>query len=164
MKFPEVWRVTSASRTPGRRRDAIGQSLETDPGDREGLFILPAVVPGRPLRCIVSTGLGWEHVSVSIETQPTKLPTWPEMDAVKRAFWDDEDAVMQLHPPRSKHRSIAEVLHLWRPSKPGVVIPLPPDYAVAPKSPDELIVMADMIAAGASDDDIRAMLEGRGGP
>lgn len=51
------------------------------------------------------------------------------MCLVKSIFWDDEDAVMQLHPPRSEwvnnHRYC---LHLWRPV--GVEIPLPPSWMV----------------------------------
>lgn len=54
----------------------------------------------RRLNVIFSGDLGWEHVSVST---PSRLPTWDEMSFVKSLFWDDEDCVMQLHPPKSTY-------------------------------------------------------------
>lgn len=51
------------------------------------------------------------------------------MDHIKRLFWDDEEAVMQLYPPRSCWVNNHEFcLHLWRPKH--VEIPLPPEIAV----------------------------------
>ena len=41
-------------------------------------------------------GMAWEHVSVS---RPDRCPTWDETCAVKRLFWDDEECVLQFHPP-----------------------------------------------------------------
>lgn len=68
----------------------------------------------------------WEHVSVS---RDDRCPTWDEMSRVKRWFWDDEEAVMQLHPPLSSHvNQHPFCLHLWRPKK--AAIPLPPTYMV----------------------------------
>lgn len=71
---------------------------------------------------IASDQLGWEHVSVSL---PTRCPTWEEMCRIKGMFWDAEDCVMQLHPPKALHVNNHNFcLHLWRPI--GVEIPLPP--------------------------------------
>jgi hypothetical protein len=51
------------------------------------------------------------------------------MDFVKRTFWEDTEAVMQLHPPRSEHVNYHEYcLHLWRPQ--DAAIPLPPKEEV----------------------------------
>ena len=57
---------------------------------------------------------GWEHVSVCPKNG--KLPTWDDMCFVKDMFWDEEDMVIQIHPPKSEYVNIAEnCLHLWRP-------------------------------------------------
>lgn len=77
----------------------------------------------RRLNVIFSGGdeCGWEHVSVST---PVRTPTWEEMCFVKSLFWDDEDCVMQLHPPRSSYvNNHPYCLHLWRPV--SVEIPTP---------------------------------------
>jgi len=66
---------------------------------------------------------GWEHVSVSLAN---RCPTWEEMCWVKAAFWPDEDAVIQFHPPLKEHvNAHPYCLHLWRPPA-GMHIPLPP--------------------------------------
>lgn len=79
------------------------------------------------INCRVSDGLGWEHVSVSITStarQVTRCPTWEEMCYVKSLFWDDEEPVMQLHPPKSMWvNNHPYCLHLWRPI--GIAMPLP---------------------------------------
>jgi len=78
------------------------------------------------LRVIASDRLGWEHVSVSLPHRP---PTWEEMCEVKEIFWDPEDCVMQLHPPRSQWiNNHPNCLHLWRPV--GQEIPRPPSIMV----------------------------------
>jgi len=102
----------------------------TLPGENFGAFRLLGPC-GRDLLVIASAGdssLGveWEHVSVSLHN---RCPNWLEMDFVKRLFWDDEEAVMQLHPPRSQWvNNHPHCLHLWRPLK--AEIPLPPMVAV----------------------------------
>lgn len=89
-----------------------------------GAFII--TVESRVLTIIASDGAGWEHVSVSTKS---RCPNWREMDAVKRMFWDDEDAVMQLHVPRSSWvNNHPYTLHLWRPI--NEIIPLPPSILV----------------------------------
>jgi hypothetical protein len=51
---------------------------------------------------------------------------------IKELFWEPEDAVMQLHPPRSRWiNNHNYCLHMWRPLKQE--IPLPPDIAVGKK-------------------------------
>ena len=97
-----------------------------------GAFVLPH--GGVLLSCIVSDGLGWEHVSV-VPRKPNsgkllgRVPTWEEMCWVKEQFWGDDEAVMQLHPPRSEYVNQHEFcLHLWRPTDGRV--PLPPSLMV----------------------------------
>lgn len=77
--------------------------------------------------CLVGTGGGWDHVSVRVQARgvPDRLPTWEEMCYVKSMFFDDEEAVVQFHPPKSRYVNIHPyVLHLWRPQ--GDEMPLPP--------------------------------------
>jgi hypothetical protein len=51
------------------------------------------------------------------------------MCAVKDLFWDHEDTVMQLHPPKSDWVSNHSFcLHMWRPV--GIEIPRPPALMV----------------------------------
>lgn len=78
---------------------------------------------------ICSDGEGWDHVSVQIRSfsfgQPHRVPTWEEMCHIKSLFFEDEETVMQLHPPKSQWVNVHNfVLHLWRPQKES--IPLPP--------------------------------------
>jgi hypothetical protein len=124
---PEHWRITA------------GHHLASSKGDgNNGFFVVPALGKIRPLplRCIVSDGsdwhdsglpgVPWEHVSVSTFQ---RCPTWEEMCFVKEIFWDPEDTVMQLHPPRSEWvNNMPYCLHLWRPV--GLEIPRPPNITV----------------------------------
>lgn len=87
-----------------------------------GVFIVPYGNEFGDLRVIISDGMGWDHASVSTET---RCPTWEEMSYIKNLFFEDEETVMQLHPPKSQYINQHEYcLHLW--SKHGYEIPLPP--------------------------------------
>jgi hypothetical protein len=116
VRFPEQYR-------------AWCRGLESNIGDDYGLFIAQGPC-GRELRIIASSGeddgIEWEHVSVSL---PNRCPNWPEMCFVKELFWDDEETVMQLHPPKSEWvNNHSFCLHLWRPR--GHEIPRPPSITV----------------------------------
>ena len=86
--------------------------------DMAGAFIFQSAT-GAVIR-IISSGPssykgseGWEHVSVSLEH---RIPAWDEMCQVKRMFWDDDEAVLQFHPPKSDYiNNHPHVLHLWKP-------------------------------------------------
>lgn len=102
-------------------------------GDDFGSFKIPGPC-GEALMIIASPGdadenIPWEHVSVSTRH---RCPYWKEMCFVKDLFWDEEEMVMQLHPPKSQwinnHRFC---LHLWRPLDGN--IPTPPSIAVGYK-------------------------------
>lgn len=70
-----------------------------------------------------SFGGGWEHVSVAPFSGAN--PTWDDMCFVKDIFWDDEDCVVQYHPPKSDYVNVkSNCLHLWKPI--GQTIPRPP--------------------------------------
>lgn len=110
---------------PEQFRVTTGRIATTAAAGNNGLFFVRAPKCDT-LRVIISDQEGWEHVSVSL---PHRCPTWAEMCRVKALFWDDEDCVMQLHPPKSEWvNNMQYCLHLWRPV--GVEIPRPPALMV----------------------------------
>jgi hypothetical protein len=75
---------------------------------------------------IASWGGGWEHVSVSMRN---RCPTWDEMCMIKDIFWDEEECVVQFHPPKSQYvNRYPHCLHLWK--KIGEVYETPPKIFV----------------------------------
>ncbi len=95
----------------------IAGGTENDDG---GAWQIP--FEGRTLRIIASHGGGWNHVSVSLEK---RCPNWREMCFIKDLFFDEEDCVIQYHPPKSKYKNIHPFcLHLWQPQ--DIEIPTPP--------------------------------------
>lgn len=102
----------------------------SNPGDDYGGFVINGPC-GQALKIIASPGdangdVPWEHVSVSLAN---RCPNWTEMSYVKDLFFDSEETVMQLHPPRSQWiNDHPYCLHLWRPL--NEKIPLPPSIAV----------------------------------
>lgn len=74
------------------------------------------------LRVILSIGGDWDHISVS---RAHRVPTYSEMQAVKRLCFKDDEWAMELHAPVDLHiNTHPYVLHLWRPQL--VEIPHPP--------------------------------------
>lgn len=97
-----------------------------------GMFEVPLVAANKSKRTftvIASDEMGWEHVSVSL---PDRCPTWDEMSAIKRLFWGDEDAVIQIHPPRDQHKNLHQYcLHLWRKAGTNHFFEAPPSWMVS---------------------------------
>lgn len=104
---------------------------ESRPGDDYGAFFFRR--KGVTLKVIASAGseeIPWEHVSISTKV---RTPTWEEMAWLKGLFFDDEETVVQYHPPKSRYVNHHPFcLHLWRPI--DVALPLPPTIAVGPVS------------------------------
>jgi hypothetical protein len=107
-----------------RIRNAVWKSDDSD--GMNGTFIIPYLQ--FKLGCIASDQCGWEHVSVTDQTTAKSkktCPTWEMMCRVKRAFWDDEECVIEYHVPMiewiNEHPGC---LHLWKPI--GIEIPRPP--------------------------------------
>ncbi len=97
-----------------------------------GVFVIPYAISRVTLKCIASDGNGWEHVSVSLIK---RCPTWEEMCFIKGAFWDEEDAVVQYHPPKSEYvNNYPFCLHLWRPI--NLSMPMPASLMVGYKDKD----------------------------
>jgi len=72
---------------------------------------------------IVSNGAGWEHVSVC----PIKkhiMPSWEDMCFIKNLFWNEDEAVIEIHPAKSEYvNNMPNCLHLWRCSYKEMVLP-----------------------------------------
>lgn len=124
---------------PNQFRLRSGRMATDDADGNNGAFYIQ-LPRSQYLSVIASDGLGWEHVSVS---RKDRCPIWEEMCAIKNLFWDAEDAVMQLHPPRSEWvNNYATCLHLWRPTEAS--IPLPDSLLVGIKGvrPEQIKVLA----------------------
>jgi hypothetical protein len=113
-------------RVPERARLRTHPRLGSSSADgNNGAFIVRSVEPGWDLALQVSDGMGWEHVSVhAFRGTQQRTPNWKEMCQVKDLCWEDEDAVLQYHPPRAEYvNDHPYTLHLWRPI--GVDVPRP---------------------------------------
>jgi hypothetical protein len=104
------------------RHTKLGEPLATKERDHFGAFFVPYGKIGFVI--IVSDGAeegpgkGWEHVSARVKGTNEKndrCPTWEEMCWIKQLFWEDEECVIQYHPPRSEYvNNHSFVLHLWK--------------------------------------------------
>lgn len=131
-EFLNKYRIRTGSMRSGDEDGCNGAFTFSIPGEARRVF------------CIASDGSQentlprWKHVSVSFG--PNKAtPSWDLMCKVKELFWEPEDVVMQLHPPRSQWISNHPgCLHLWQPLEPGVTIPLPPSIMVGHQALGEI--------------------------
>jgi hypothetical protein len=108
------------------RLDKLGATILTSgpAEDAPGAWYIAAQIGD--IRVLATNGLGWDHVSVSLEY---RCPLYDEMKAIKRLCFRDDEWAMELHAPPSKHISRHPyVLHLWRPH--DVAIPTPPEIMV----------------------------------
>ena len=107
-----------------RYRIRKGNAASDESYGNNGAFRVP--VGTRNCHVIASDGMGWEHVSVSL---PDRCLTWGEMCQIKDIFWEEDEAVMQLHPAKADYvNNHPYCLHLWRPT--DEAIPLPPSGLV----------------------------------
>jgi hypothetical protein len=115
-------------RVPNKYRIRVGAFGSSDAIGNAGAFQVP-LERGQSVFVIASDGCGWEHVSVS---RRDRCPTWDEMCQVKNMFWEDDDCVVQFHPPRREYvNNHPYCLHLWRQT--GCGFPLPPSVLVGIK-------------------------------
>lgn len=111
---------------PEKYRIKDGRMGSTSEAGNNGAFDIVSLKFLRRVHVIASDGMGWEHVSVSLQS---RIPTWSEMCAIKAMFWDKEDCVIQYHPADADYVNVHEFcLHLWRPT--DVEIPTPPTYMI----------------------------------
>lgn len=94
-----------------------------------GAFLLPYGM--QRLFVISSTGLGWDHVSVTVRDE-RRCPTWDEMAFVKRQFFSDDECAIQYMPADADNISYHPYcLHIFRPQ--DVIFPMPPHEMVGPR-------------------------------
>lgn len=104
-------------------RVSRGQQRSTFADENNGAFMINR---GRTSIFIkASDGLGWEHVSVHcISENKERTPTWAEMCFIKDLFWDEEDIVVQFHPPKSQYINMHKfTLHMWRSTTTSITTP-----------------------------------------
>jgi len=102
-----------------------------------GPFLFPHYrIKGYEIFCIISDGMGWEHVSITVRkigNDATRCPTWEEMCWVKDQFWNEDEVVIQYHPAKKDYVSDHPFcLHLWKPT--DCIIPTPASFQVGRKN------------------------------
>lgn len=117
-----------------RRRDEFVRKMFGTFGDhKNGIFELPSLRADGSMLAIIATAKdGWDHVSVS---RDDRIPTWDEMEQVKRLFFKPDEVAFQLHPALDDYidgsmpggRAL-NTLHIWRPTNATFVTP--PAYMV----------------------------------
>ena len=71
---------------------------------------------------IVSDGAGWEHASISPMRNVT--PSWDDMCKLKDLIWNDDETVIQIHPPKDQYvNNVGNCLHLWRCAYKDMLLP-----------------------------------------
>ena len=72
---------------------------------------------------VCSDGAGWNHVSIS----PFKkhiMPSYYDLCLIKDIFWNEEEAVIHVFPPKSQHvNNMPNCLHLWECTYKEMVLP-----------------------------------------
>lgn len=109
------------------------RGFESAAGSTWGMFAIRKGKKIIRMMAVDGADTGWEHVSVSVAIEgECRMPTWDEMCLVKSKFWDDEECVIQFHPPKSEYvNNSAACLHLWKFM--GGEFPLPPSIFVGLK-------------------------------
>lgn len=63
---------------------------------------------------ICSKGGGWFHVSVA-PFKKNVIPDWHAMCMIKDIFFNEDEAVIQVHPPKAEYvNNMENCLHLWQ--------------------------------------------------
>ena len=101
---------------------------KTKKGDKQGYFCFKR--NGNLYNCIISNEMVWDHVSITLDKK--RCPTWEEMCWIKSLFFEDDEAVIQIHPAKEDYINVSKTcLHLW---KYQGEFPLPDSIMVGPKS------------------------------
>lgn len=94
-------------------------SIRTSPDGMSAVISMPAWQGS----VIASTGAGWEHVSVC-PFQKRITPTWDDMCRLKDMFFEDDEAVIQIHPVKADYvNNMSNCLHLWKCTYKDMVLP-----------------------------------------
>jgi hypothetical protein len=112
---------------------------ENGPDSPDGIYRIPHNWINKYIYSVIfSSGMGWEHMSVTLLKVDKKkvkavdrCPTWEEMCFLKNIFWDLDECCVQYHPPMADYVSNhPHCLHIWRstdkemPSPPAVMVGL----------------------------------------
>ena len=117
------WKFLEANRVRVASRSIPPEYCSTETDGFNGMFRF--VISGKAIRCIASDGMGWRHVSVSIEYE-SRTPSWDIMCQVKGLFWNEDEIAIQFHPKKSEYVNFHEgCLHLWQPFLGGKPQPFP---------------------------------------
>jgi len=101
------------------------------------------MMPKYDATVVWSFGGGWEHVSISPVNRRT-IPSWEDMCKVKDMFFREDEAVIQIHPPKSEYvNTLPNCLHLWRPI--DEKLPLPPSFMVGLRKGETITDMLEAI-------------------
>ncbi len=115
-KVPEIYRATYPKDHYYYSDESYGNN---------GVFKVP-LSKKKDMHIIASDGGGWDHVSVSCDK---RVPTYYELQKIRRLFWDREDIVVAFHLSDKDNINIHEhCLHLWR--KQEGMLELPPTIMV----------------------------------
>ena len=116
---------------PGR----ILEGQYTSPkGAPYGAFIIKRKEDGARILLIADSGkeTQWEHVSVSVSSKHRgkiqyEMPDWNLMCMVKDLFWESDEAVIQIHPPKQEYVKERNSMscHLWKSKRQECIIPEP---------------------------------------
>ena len=118
--MPKVKKPKTTMKVPEQYRVKTGMLASKEEDGNNGCFTVP--FRSFDFTVIASDGEGWEHVSVSLRN---RCPNWEEMCYIKSLFWDDEETVVQFHPPKSQYvNQHPNCLHLWK--QIGKTIETPP--------------------------------------
>lgn len=101
------------------------QYLGSFGNESNGKFIIPT--KGAVYQVIASTGLGWDHVSVSVirPNNQLRIASFEELEMIRSMFFLKDETVIEFHPRKQDYVNQNEfVLHLWRPNQ--EILPIPP--------------------------------------
>lgn len=72
---------------------------------------------------VCSNGAGWDHVSVA-PFRRSYIPTWGDMAWLKNLIFYEDEAAIQIHPPKADYvNNLENCLHLWRCNYREMVLP-----------------------------------------
>lgn len=74
-----------------------------------GAFSFNSCIDKAPMVCMAASDTHYEFVSVR---RKNRSPNWPEMEQVRKLFFEDTEIIMQFHAPC---RLAPFVLFMWHP-------------------------------------------------
>lgn len=101
--------------------------------EHNGAFVIDRHKNGEFFLLVVSNGMGFDHVSVTLHRKNgadiKRCPSFGEMQMIKEKIFEDDEIVFQLHPREEDYINTHPFcLHLWRPN--NCEMNIPPLYAV----------------------------------